>query len=244
MDSIGASTMDQTVATSAEQQYFASQLGMMKHQSRLAQEAATQERQRKQIQQQTLSGRHAGGLDYDFSQSPKNQSSAEEDTAEPEEELDQSASLKQAKAMAKKQQSTSKPSTMDKAGTPLRILTSGALRSYWRYLIPSYGVSIIGINLHGFMSLIMGHSFFAKYGHEWVEVVKNKARHDPVAYKAAVALGDKLGVLEKMLIFSLDFIVLSAIFLALVILVVVTMALFQPWTAAWTFLSWLYDMVF
>ena len=241
--------MGQAVSAREQQQYFANQLNMMKHQSRLSKTAREQQREQQHIQKQISSQRNLGKLDYNFSKSGQNQQQAGAKQTASKAQTNQltatehRANLKKAQVTAN-QQIKNKPTITARVTSPFRKTTSSALRSYWRFLIPSYGLTLIGINLHGFFSLITGHSFFCKYGHEWVEILKSRSRRNPTAYRTAVAMGDKLGILEKMLLLIIDFIVLSVIFLALVLLVAITMTLFEPWWAIWDFLNSLYDIFF
>ena len=252
MGSIGVSTMDQAVARQAEQQYYASQLNMLKHQSRLSKASTEQEQQRRQIQQQTLASGNTGKLDYNFGKADynKNQQAGgvEDTTEEPETEEamtdDPATNLKQAQRLAKKQQATKgKTSKMEKIASPIRNLTSSALRMCWKYLIPSWGLTIIGINLHGFFGLIFGHSMFCKYGHEWADQMKGLGGQDAQAAQALKGMGDRLGWLERSGVVLLDLLFIALILLVAAILTTIVMALEKPVWAAWGFIQWLYSLI-
>lgn len=54
-----------------------------------------------------------------------------------------------------------------KAAAPMRQGTSKLLQEAWINLIPSWGLTLIWINIHVFLSLVVGRDFFCKLGDEW-----------------------------------------------------------------------------
>jgi len=53
------------------------------------------------------------------------------------------------------------------ATAPMRAGTSKLLQDAWIYLIPSWGLTLIWINIHAFLSLVIGKDVFCRLGDEW-----------------------------------------------------------------------------
>lgn len=68
---------------------------------------------------------------------------------------------------------------------------SGLLKSAWQNLIPSWGLSLIWINIHIFLSSVLGKDLFCSLGEEWFP--KGTPRNLDGA-KKSVGLTEKMGV--------------------------------------------------
>jgi len=58
----------------------------------------------------------------------------------------------------------------DAAAAPVRKVTSSLLRSAWINLIPSWGLTLIWIDIHVFLGMVIGNKFFCKLGEEWLDM--------------------------------------------------------------------------
>lgn len=102
------------------------------------------------------------------------------------------------------------------AGTPVRLASSNLLRAAWLALIPSWGLSLIWIDIHAFLRIVFP-SFFCKLGEEWLprQVVKRTGSAGNTAVSGAFAV-------ESMALVFMNLIMLSTIaFVFTVIYVVV-----------------------
>lgn len=95
--------------------------------------------------------------------------STEETPAEPSlREAVQAQRSAQNKSRAKK--------ALEKATAPARRATSKLLQEAWINIIPSWGLTIIWINIHVFLGMIFGNNFFCKLGAEWIDENIKKAQ--------------------------------------------------------------------
>jgi len=79
----------------------------------------------------------------------------------------QESELKQLKIKAGSKEQVK--STLEKNITnPVTQATNGLLRSAWLTLLPSFGLSLVYINIHVFLRLVLGKGFFCKLGEEWL----------------------------------------------------------------------------
>jgi hypothetical protein len=111
-----------------------------------------------------------------------------------------------------------------KAAVPARMYTNSLLRWSWIVLIPSWGLSLIYINIHAFMRLIMP-SLFCSLGDEWV----------PVPIKAASGYrGSRIvRIIEKMVFALVEVIALIIVSIALVFIAIIVYAATEPIKAIW-----------
>jgi len=49
----------------------------------------------------------------------------------------------------------------------IKMILAGLLRKAWINLLPSWGLTIIWINIHAFLAKVFGHKIFCKLGEEW-----------------------------------------------------------------------------
>ncbi len=83
-----------------------------------------------------------------------------------------------------------------KGAAPIRKGTSSLLRQAWIYLIPSFGLTLIWINIHAFLNLIFGPRYFCNLGEEWIDLA---AGGSPQAREAmSKSTGKSVGTVEKM----------------------------------------------
>lgn len=88
------------------------------------------------------------------------------------------------------------------AANPALKGTNALLRSAWQNLIPSWGLTLIWINIHVFLRTVLGKNLFGKLGSEWKDQIpggdamgKGKALED-LEKGAAVGEGCVLNILN------------------------------------------------
>ena len=86
----------------------------------------------------------------------------------PEEEQEAKGRIAQLKKKARDKIDKAKEKIEQKTVAPIRAGTSGLLRKAWLALIPSWGLSIIWIYIHGLLGVIISQKIFCKYGYEWI----------------------------------------------------------------------------
>lgn len=83
-------------------------------------------------------------------------------------------SLREAVLAAKKKESAQSGAEGIKDGgaaSPMRQGTSKLLQQAWLNLVTSWGLTLIWINIHVFLSYIFGEKLFCKLGEEWKDVI-------------------------------------------------------------------------
>lgn len=122
-------------------------------------------------------------------------------------------------------------SAMHAVSAPVRTATGEALRQAWINLIPSWGLTLIYINIHAFGRLMAGSDFFCKLGHEWTGGVSGmvlagggSSSGNQILKQAA----DKIGLLELGLLFLADFIVAVAVAVVLILIIFIVSAIVDP----------------
>ncbi len=104
-----------------------------------------------------------------------------------------------------------------KAASPARKGTSALLRSAWINLIPSYGLTLIWINIHVFLGMVLGNKLFCKLGVEWTDKATGAAmaKGSAMKKKLEAKAGNSIGLVEKMGVGCADlgclFILISAV---------------------------------
>lgn len=85
--------------------------------------------------------------------------------------VNQPKSLREAVRMekARKTDADKKAETAEQKSNPIRMQTSALLRSAWVNLIPSWGLTLLWIDIHVFLRQILGKSMFCKLGEEWTD---------------------------------------------------------------------------
>ena len=98
---------------------------------------------------------------------------------------------------AEKETGKSKESADDKSSSPLNPVskiskaTAGILKDSWMGLVESFGLTLLYIDLHFLLNMILGDKMFCKLGHEWVP-----AEIEKFGGKRAEMLGKKIEVVE------------------------------------------------
>ena len=87
--------------------------------------------------------------------------------------------------------------------------TTKLLRASWEYLIPSWGLTWIWINIHWFMSCTWAEKFFAPLGHEWF--LEAEKAGGVIAKERIRTLRNKANLLEKMGVAFTDVALLAAL---------------------------------
>jgi hypothetical protein len=132
-----------------------------------------------------------GGVPYDAGGRGQTDSQAGELSLRETVQAERRSQLQKAKAKAKK--------AMSQATAPARRATSNLLKQAWQNIIPSYGLTIIWINIHVFLGMIFGNNFFCKLGAEWIDENIKKAQADKakdLEKMAGVAEGAGLACLD------------------------------------------------
>ena len=141
----------------------------------------------------------------------------EESEAQEEQGADQPKSLRE-KVMAARRamdiKQRAKDKIQEKVVAPVKTGTNNALRWAWMTLIPSFGLSLIYINLHVFLKMVFGEKLFCKLGDEWIPKPIKDAGGD-----AGKMGGKAIGIVEVMGLLMLDLAVFFIVFAVLAILV-------------------------
>ena len=90
----------------------------------------------------------------------------------------------------------------EKVAAPGKLATSNILRWAWSILIPSFGLSLIYINIHVFLRMVVGEKLFCKLGEEWIP-----KRISAIGGEAGKMAGKSIGIVEAMGLVFLDLIV-------------------------------------
>lgn len=119
------------------------------------------------------------------------------------------------------------------AAAPIQQATSKMLQQAWLNLIDSWGATLVWINVHWFLNMVMGDKFFCDLGKEWLpKVGKGGNEGGGPAMESILGLPvSGLGLVEKMLVIILDLLVAALILLALVPIILVIMVINDPTTA-------------
>ncbi len=141
------------------------------------------------------------------------------DEGEGETKADEPKSLRQSvmaarRAMDIKQRAKDK--IEEKVVAPARMGTNYALRWAWMTLIPSFGLSLIYVNLHVFLKFVFGEKLFCKLGEEWIS-----KKIQAVGGDAGKMTGKAIGIVEVMALLALDLAILFiiAIFLFFIVMI-------------------------
>ena len=125
---------------------------------------------------------------------------------------------------------------MEKAQAPTKMMSSRAWQMAWWSLIPSWGLSLIVLDILWFLSLVTG--FVAKPGEEWIP---KKALS--VGGDAGKLAGQAMGIVERMGLIMLNFIAF---------IVIISIVVFIVWVSESSFaklvlllmkvITWLNDL--
>lgn len=102
----------------------------------------------------------------------------------------------------------------EKVMAPAKQGTNWLLRWAWVTLIPSWGLTLIYINLHVFLKMVFGEKLFCKLGQEWIP-----KKIQAVGGEAGAMGGKAIGIVEIMGLLILDLVLFFVIIAILAILV-------------------------
>lgn len=125
---------------------------------------------------------------------------------------------KNAEAEKKKKQ----PGRAAKSGSAIKTASKAGLRWAWSVLIPSWGLSLIYINMHIFLRWVFP-DLFCKLGEEWVPK-KVSSEHS-----ASNVAGTAFGIVEVIGLLLLDLIFGFVIFAALSFIIMIVNWLGKSW---------------
>jgi len=137
---------------------------------------------------------------------------SEDSIIEDEEESKQSRLQK----LKNKAREKIKKKVEDKVTMPARVATSQLLRWSWFTLIPSWGLTLVLINLHVFLGKVLGNQFFCKLGNEWIPKEVQE-----LGGEAGEVAGKIIGTVEVMLLLFLDLLALFIIGAVLAFIVMI-----------------------
>lgn len=110
-----------------------------------------------------------------------------------------------------------------KVAAPVQQATNRLLRWAWINLVPSFGLTLIYINIHVFLGKAIGENFFCKLGDEWKSKVLEAGGLDTA--EAFSGPSKMIGIVERMGLAFLDlavgFVILG--FLSLIVMIVTFM---------------------
>lgn len=106
-----------------------------------------------------------------------------------------------------------KDKVKEKVAAPAKLATGRALQWAWISLIPSWGLSLIYINMHVFLRWIFPDAF-CKLGEEWLP--KQAAA---LGGEAGKTIGKGIGIVEIMGLLAIDFAILFVLFGVVVLMV-------------------------
>jgi len=124
--------------------------------------------------------------------------------------LEQQLERREQEAEAKKEKE--KKEKTGSSSTPIKQGTNWLLRGAWFNLIPTFGLSLLYIDLHIFLHAVLGDRLFSKLGDEW------KSAAIP---SGAISVGNSSRLVETMAVLLLNFFIFSVWFFFLTILVLV-----------------------
>ena len=121
----------------------------------------------------------------------------------------------------------------EKVMAPARAATNRALQWAWKALIPSWGLSLIYINIHVFLRFVLGDKLFCKLGQEWLPKQISSVSGAP-----GEMAGKTIGIVEVMVLLILDLIAFFIVLAILALLVMIATWLGVSW---WEKLEMIYD---
>lgn len=116
----------------------------------------------------------------------------------------------------------------ESALNPAKMGTSSLLKWAWEALIPSFGLSLIWINIHVFLRLVLGEKLFCKLGEEWIP-----KQVSSVLGEEGKMAGKGIGLIEVIGLIFLDLVALFIILSALTFLVLLVDAYMHPIETLW-----------
>ena len=170
-------------------------------------------------------------LDYNQQQSAGARMRESKTKNEEVKDEQQKMSLRQRVTSAKKAlniKEKAKKKIEEKVTAPVRMGTNWLLKEAWWNLISSWGLTLIYINIHVFLRLVLGEKFFCKLGDEWI----------PKKIKAVGGDAGKMGCKAIGIIEVIGLLLLDAVvfFLILVILGLISMIMSWLGKGFWSFI--------
>ena len=124
----------------------------------------------------------------------------------------------------------------EKVMAPARAATNRALQWAWKALIPSWGLSLIYINIHVFLRFVLGDKLFCKLGQEWLPKQISSVSGAP-----GDMAGKTVGIVEVMVLLMLDLIAFLIILSIITIIVWIADSLiFKIWSATAKAWEWIF----
>ena len=127
-----------------------------------------------------------------------------------------------------------------KGAAPIRNSTSALLRAAWTNLISSFGLTLLWINTHVFLGLVLGNNFFCKLGEEWTDrpgTGASAAADGEIAKK----MGGTIGTAEKIGLGCLNFGCLVIVLVIVGIIGVLLDVVENPIKAFGALIGWVWD---
>jgi len=121
----------------------------------------------------------------------------------------------------------------EKVMAPAKQGTNWLLRWAWTSLVPSWGLSLIYINIHVFLRFVLGDKLFCKLGQEWLPKQISSVSGAP-----GEMAGKTIGIVEVMVLLILDLIAFFIVLAILALLVMIATWLGVSW---WEKLEMIYD---
>ena len=124
----------------------------------------------------------------------------------------------------------------EKVAAPAKQGTNWLLRWAWTSLVPSWGLSLIYINIHVFLRFVLGDKLFCKLGQEWLPKQISSVSGAP-----GDMAGKTVGIVEVMVLLMLDLIAFLIILSIITIIVWIADSLiFKIWSATAKAWEWIF----
>jgi hypothetical protein len=116
------------------------------------------------------------------------------------------------------------------AAAPMRKGTSKLLQEAWINLIPSWGLTVIWINIHAFLSLVIGKDVFCRLGDEWLDAMPGGggAAQKAALGEASEKISGCANIGESMALAGLDLILLVVIISIVAVIVLLVKLIEDP----------------
>lgn len=88
----------------------------------------------------------------------------------------------------KKAEASKEAGAVSQSSNPMRRATDKLLQAAWEYLIPSFGLTLIWIDIHAFLNKSLGPWAFCDLGEEWLPAEARKALGKSDSAKSSMAL--------------------------------------------------------
>lgn len=131
------------------------------------------------------------------------------------------------------------------AAAPIQQATSKMLQQAWLNLIDSWGATLVWINVHWILNMVMGDKFFCDLGKEWLpKAGKGGNEGSGQAMESILGLPlSGLGYVEKMSVIILDLLVGALILIALVPIILVIKVVEDPKSIIYTGLDLFWEAI-